>query len=239
MEQTKAAIAQIEELVAGVPGWTPIDELYSLFCLAMSTAGMAGDVVEVGAWCGRSSVVLGLAARLLGNCKVVSIDLFPERSDWIENPDGTYSFEVVIDGRRYGGYKEHRVWREPYERDIRPLYESSNGVLEIFDRVVAERGLTGTVCGIKGTSEVVPRLQKDGLRCRLAFIDGDHSYEAVCRDIVHIERVLATGGWICFDDAFSHYDGVNRAITERIVESGRYVIAQQMTRKLFVAKRAR
>jgi hypothetical protein len=48
---------------------------------------------------------------------------------------------------------------------------------------------------------------------------------------------LLPGGWICFDDAFSHYDGVNRAIQDKVINSGRYELCQQMTRKLFVARR--
>jgi len=59
----------------------------------------------------------------------------------------------------------------------------------------------------------------------------------VCEDIERIERFLVPGGWISFDDAFSHYDGVNRAITDRIINSPTYELCQQMTRKLFVARR--
>jgi hypothetical protein len=44
-------------------------------------------------------------------------------------------------------------------------------------------------------------------------------------------------GWICFDDAFSSYDGVNEAIQEHIVDSGKYKNYQQMTRKFFAAQR--
>ena len=237
IEQTVPAISQIERLVEGVPGWTPIDQLFSLFTLLLSTAGMRGDVIEIGAWCGRSSVVLGTGARLLGETRVVSIDLFPERSDWEERPDGTFSFAVTLDGRRQIGYREHTVWREPYERDIRPLYERYGGIREIFDRVVSERNLSDTVQAIRGTSDALRPLGEAGLRCRLAFVDADHSYDAVCRDIRNVEGVLLPGGWICFDDAFSHYEGVDRAIRDLVITSGKYVVAQQLTRKLFVARK--
>jgi hypothetical protein len=53
-----------------------------------------------------------------------------------------------------------------------------------------------------------------------------------------IETVLPPGGSICLDNAFSCYDGVNCANEDKIVGSGRYELCQQMTRKLFVAKRA-
>jgi hypothetical protein len=74
-------------------------------------------------------------------------------------------------------------------------------------------------------------------RLRLAFSDGDHSCDAVCQDIEIVDRYLLPGGWICFDDAFSSYDGVNQAIEEKIVESGKFRNCQQLTRKFFVAQK--
>jgi hypothetical protein len=82
-----------------------------------------------------------------------------------------------------------------------------------------------------------PEDAPSSLRCKLAFIDGDHSYEAVTADIAAVERFLVPGGWICFDDAFSCYEGVDRAISDRIINSGRYDRCQQVTRKFFVARR--
>ncbi|HEY8133602.1 MAG TPA: class I SAM-dependent methyltransferase, partial [Thermoanaerobaculia bacterium] len=87
----------------------------------------------------------------------------------------------------------------------------------------------------KGISSDVAETFKG--RIRFAFIDGDHSYDAVCRDIDAVHRFLAPGGWIAFDDAFSSYDGVSRAIEDRIINSGKYDYAQQLTRKCFVARR--
>ncbi len=43
------------------------------------------------------------------------------------------------------------------------------------------------------------------------------------------------GERLCFDDVFSHYDGVNRAIEDDIITSPDYELCQQMTRKFFVA----
>jgi hypothetical protein len=53
-----------------------------------------------------------------------------------------------------------------------------------------------------------------------------------------VERFLLPGGWICFDDAFSSYAGVDQAITELVINSGNYQQCQQLTRKLFVARYA-
>jgi predicted O-methyltransferase YrrM len=234
---TTPVINQIEELVADVPGWTPIDQLFTLFQLAYSTANLPGDIVEIGSWCGRSAVALGLAARLSGAGKVHCVDLFPEKDDWIENPDGSYSFRVTIDGRIYHGYKTHTCWREPFERDIVPLYRRNHRLLDLFRSNVAKHQLQDVIAPHKGTSETFVRSIPDTFRCRLAFLDGDHSYETVCDDIEKIERFLVPGGWICFDDAFSYYNGVNRAIEDRILRNPRFEQGQQMTRKLFIARK--
>jgi len=55
--------AQIEALVDNVHGWTPIDQLFTLYTLTWLSAELDGDVVEVGSWCGRSAVVLAAAAK--------------------------------------------------------------------------------------------------------------------------------------------------------------------------------
>jgi len=52
-----------------------------------------------------------------------------------------------------------------------------------------------------------------------------------------MDRYLVPGGWICFDDAFSYYDGVNRAIEDCIINNPGYELCQQMTRKFFIARK--
>jgi predicted O-methyltransferase YrrM len=228
--------SQIESLVENIPGWTPIDELYTLFTLTLANANLEGDIVEVGSWCGRSAVVLAAAARLMGNSHVYCADLFPEKNDWKQNTDGTYSFEVLIDNKRYGGYMEQTVWKEAFESQTGKIYELYNGVLECFEETISQRGMRDIVHAYKGDLAALLETLESDFKCRLAFLDGDHGYEAVCADIRNIERCLVPGGWLCFDDAFSCYPGVNKAI-EELISSGRYDQCQQMTRKLFVARR--
>lgn len=236
-DMTVPAWSQIEALVEGVHGWTPIDELFSLYVLTLSSAELPGDIVEVGSWCGRSAVVLAAAAKAAGRSRVHCVDLFPERDDWKQNPDGSYSFEMVIDGKRYGGYQEQTVWKETFESQTLPLYERYPGVIDCFKETVATRGMDDVVQPHRGDlASLLARLGGD-FRCRLAFLDGDHGFEAVCEDIAQIDAHLVPGGWICFDDAFSCYDGVDRAIRERIIANPRFERCQQLTRKLFVARK--
>jgi len=229
--------AQIEALVDNVHGWTPLDQLFTLYMLAWTTAELPGDIVEVGSWCGRSAVALAAAAKASGRGMVHCIDLFPEKNDWKQNADGTYSFDMVIDGKRYGGYQEQTVWKEAFESQTGTIYESYNGVFDCFRETIAKRGMDDVVRPHRGDLDSFLTKLGSGFACRLAFLDGDHGYEAVCEDINNIDKYLVPGGWICFDDAFTCYEGVSRAITELIITNPGYERCQQMTRKLFVARK--
>ena len=55
--------AHLADVIDRVPGWSPLDRLLSLFEPAFVSAHLGGDLVEIGSWCGRSAVALGLAAR--------------------------------------------------------------------------------------------------------------------------------------------------------------------------------
>lgn len=226
---------QIEEAVKDIPGWSPIDQLYTLFTLAYFIAP-EGDFLEIGSWCGRSSVVLGTAAKLKGN-KLFCLDLFPSKNDWMQNADGSYSFVTEINGTKYGGYQSQTVWQEPFEKSIAPLYEKRNSVMEYFDDSIKNNGLAECVSAHRSTSEYCYVLKAENKRISFAFIDGDHSYDAVVQDIRKVSEILLPGGVICFDDAFSHYEGVNDAIKEWIIDNPEYIAKKQMTRKLFVAQK--
>lgn len=233
---TVPVATRLEAMVRDVPGWSPADQLMALFDLAYVTP-VDGDIIELGSWCGRSATALGLAAQLSGQSVVHAVDLFPEKTDWRQNRDGTFSFSVTVRGRTIDAYGEQSVWAEPYHRDIAPIYERHQGVLDVFRDTIARNGLGDVVRPYRGNLQMFAADAPASLRCKLAFIDGDHSYDAVVADIAAVERFLVPGGWICFDDAFSSYEGVDRAIVDRIVESGRYDRCQQVTRKFFVARR--
>jgi hypothetical protein len=235
--KTTPIVKQIETMTQDIPGWSPVDQLYTLFNMAYFTAGLEGDIVEIGCWCGRSTSVLGMAARLIGKTKVHCVDLFPGRNDWKQNPDGSHSLQVEINGRRCSGYKTHTVWKEPYERDIAPLFEKHDSVLDAFMETIGKFGLDDLVITHRGDSCLFAESVARTFQCKLAFIDGDHDYESVCSDIRNMERFLVPGGWMCFDDAFSSYEGVSQAIRDCILDDPGFDLCQQMTRKFFVARK--
>lgn len=227
---------KIEEYISTIPGWTPFDELLSLFHLAFSTSNMGGDVLEIGSWCGRSTAVLALACQMTkGN--VHAVDLFPHKHDWYRNDDGSYSFRVDIDGRRKDGYNEQTVWAEPFERDIAPIYEQHESILDFFWSNLRDAGVHEAVTAFRGNTDMYFSTEGHGKRYRLAFIDGDHSRAAVSQDIRYVEEALLPGGWIAFDDAFSCYDGVDAAIRDLVIDSGHYCNHAKIARKFFIAQK--
>ncbi|NKD55220.1 MULTISPECIES: class I SAM-dependent methyltransferase [unclassified Haematospirillum] len=234
---TQPIASRIESAVRDIPGWSPLDQLQCLFTLAFSSAHLQGDILELGSWCGRSAIVLGMAAQATGKVKVHCVDLFPEKNDWFRNADGTYSFSVQLNGVTFGAYQDQTVWEEPFLRDIAPLYERWPGTLEAFNDSVRKHNLEGCVIPYRADLESFVRNVAPDFCLSLAFIDGDHGFHAVCKDIETVEPFLLSGGWICFDDAFSSYNGVNDAIRDMVIHSGKYERFQQMTRKLFVAQK--
>lgn len=239
--RTTPAIRQIEELVSDVPGWSPIDQLYSLFLLTYTYPSKVTNIVELGSWCGRSSLALGFAVDLLmreqdTEACVHAVDLYPEKDDWYQNDDGSYSFCTKYDGKEQSAYTDQRVWQEPFDRDIKPVYERFSGTWEAFNHFIETAQYNHIIKPFRGTFREFLRDSFKGT-AQIVFLDGDHSYEAVSRDIECAYEILEPGGIIAFDDAFSYYDGVDQPIRELVIGSGRFRRAKQITRKCFIAQK--
>jgi len=61
----------------------------------------------------------------------------------------------------------------------------------------------------------------------LIFVDGDHTYEGLSRDIKHIKDHLRPGGYLVVHDYFGWYNGTTnkspiRAVAHELVKSGEY-----------------
>ncbi|MEO7404392.1 MAG: class I SAM-dependent methyltransferase, partial [Burkholderiales bacterium] len=162
--------AILEEVARDVPGWTPHDQLLALNALALGTAHLGADILELGSWCGRSAVALGLAARASA-AAVHCLDLFPERDDWKQNADGSFSMRVSLPEGTIGAYEAQTVWKEPFERDIAPLYKRHQGTLALFRETIKRYGLADTVTGHRGTSRLLETTFPSAQRYRLAFVD--------------------------------------------------------------------
>jgi predicted O-methyltransferase YrrM len=237
MIKNKSIAQKISSSIMDIPGWSPDDQLLALYTLAISLSDLKGDILEIGSWCGRSSAVLGFAAKLSQKDRVYCVDLFPKKEDWYENDDGTFSIKIQIDGETIYGCKEQTLWRKPFYEEILPIYDSNpGGPLDIFKKVMLENNLDGVVFPERGDLKSFLKKKNNTFKVKLAFIDGDHSYEAVVDDIRRVEPFLSDGAWVCFDDAFTVYNGVDNAINDYILDNGKYELFHQITRKMFIAR---
>lgn len=225
----------ISNCVKDIHGWSPVEQLYSLYLLGLLTQNLEGDFVEIGAWGGRSAIALGLAAKQLNNTCVHSIDYFPNIDDWKENIDGTYSFNIKFNGNIIDGHKQQTVWKEPFENSILPFYKKHPHLLDYFIKNIQECGLKNIVKPFKGNSEIFIKSLPNDFKCKLVYIDGEHSSQAVKTDIVSLKNHIVENGIICFDDAFSGYLGVDEAIEKLVINSGEFYSFVKLTRKLFIA----
>ncbi len=141
-------------------------------------------VVEIGSYCGGSTVVIGRAAA-----------------------------------RRNPGVKLYAI--EPFTFDeARYQYHYET----LFDRNVGEWGLTSNVVKVKKMSEKAA-LDWDR-EIDFLYIDGDHSYESVVRDIDNFVRFVRAEGLFAFHDyKFAGKEGVRRAVDEFVIPHYRPVFS--------------
>ena len=180
--------------------------------------------------------MLALAAKQKKDVKLFCVDLFPELSDWIENSDGSRS----IQGKNGVIYlEEHPIFKEPFVSQVLPVYNDEMSPLRWLQGSLARNNLNEFVDIFKGDiSDFMKNPVRDSIKCGLVFIDADHSFKSVCRDIEFAEKVLVPGGWLCLDDANTVYTGVDQAIQKMITSKPHmYRNIIQVTRKMLIAQR--
>ena len=131
--------------------------------LAKSVAHESCRMLEIGSWCGDSTVVLGQVARAY-NGKVFCVDW------WKGNP----------------------------ETDLEHYAESCD-VFGVFWQRMKDEGLSETVVPIRASSDVAAQVLRQR-RFDLVFIDGDHRYEQVKRDIANYGPMVKPTGILCGHD---------------------------------------
>lgn len=93
----------------------------------------------------------------------------------------------------------------------------------IFDRFtknIKEIGLEAYIKVFKMYSQEARGKINDNIR--LLFIDGDHEYESVYRDIKLFEGLVNSGGIIAIHDYSIAFPGVIKAVKEGITDTGRF-----------------
>ena len=154
----------------------PEDEGDALFDAACSLHGDAAraPIVEIGSWCGRSTVWLGAAARQLGTV-VFAID-------------------------HHRGSEENQPgweWHDP------TLVDAATGLintLPFFRSTIAKAGLEDVVVAIVGASPIVASRWDTPIG--FLFIDGGHGVDPARADYANWTPHVMVGGLLAIHDVF-------------------------------------
>ena len=179
-----------------IRGFMPPDEGRALHNHA-STVAAEGPFLEVGSYCGKSTVYLGAAACQRGRL------LF------------------AVDHHR--GSEENQPGWEWHEPD---LVDPASGLIDTlpeFRRTIRDSGLDGTVVAVVGDSPSVAAVW--GTPLALLFIDGGHGVEPAHADYQGWVPHLAEGGTLLIHDVFPDPADGGRPpfeIYQRAVASGAF-----------------
>lgn len=189
----------------------PLDEGLALF-EAASSVPVDGPMLEVGSYCGKSSIYLGAAAANLDRV------LF------------------AVDHHR--GSEENQAGWEHHEPDLVDPAANKLDTLPTFRRTIHDAGLEKSVIAVVADSPTLGPLWTTPLS--LLFIDGGHGEEPARLDYEVWTPHVAVGGTLCIHDVFPDPADGGRPPYERIykpaVESGMF-IEQRVVGSLRVLRR--
>lgn len=179
-----------------VKGFLDEREAACLYRLALE-AGKKGPCLEIGSYCGKSSVYLGTA------CK--------------EN--GTVLFSLDY----HTGSEEQQPGEEYFDPDLLDRESGKIDTLKFFRKTITDFDLDDVVIPVIGRSATIGRVWKTPLS--LIFIDGSHAYDSVLSDYEIWGKNLMPGGYLLFHDIFSDPAKGGQApyrVYQQAVDSGRY-----------------
>jgi hypothetical protein len=165
--------------------------------LAAQADTPAGDLVEIGAFLGKSAVVIGEYLR--PEERFVVIDLFGDLSLLGESPED--------DANRAENTKSYpRLTRDRFEANYLALHDQLPIVVQAPSDRIMEHVEPGTV--------------------RFVHVDASHLYEPVAEDCRSVKKMLRPDGVAAFDDwRNAKCPGVAAAIWESVVTDGLVPVA--------------
>ena len=181
-------------LAEQVTGFMPADEGRALFDAAVQYLD-EGIGVEIGTYCGKSTVLLGAAARQTGGV-LYTID-------------------------HHHGSEEHQAGWDYHDASMVDPVTGLFDTLPTARHTLDAAGLDDHVVAIVGRSPVVARGWRTPLR--LLFIDGGHTEEAAQRDFDGWARWVEVGGALIIHDVFPNPDEGGQApfhIYRRALDTG-------------------
>jgi len=191
-----APAARLFELAEQVAGFMPSDEGRALYDAAASYLG-DGVGVEIGTYCGKSTLMLGAAAQQTGGV-LYTID-------------------------HHHGSEEHQPGWEYHDSSMVDAVTGRFDTLPALRHALDAAGLDEHVVAVVGKSVVVARDWRTPLR--LLFIDGGHTEEAAQRDFDGWAKWVDVGGALIIHDVFPDPDDGGQApfhIYRRALDTGAF-----------------
>jgi predicted O-methyltransferase YrrM len=175
-----ARSARLEDLILlarAAKGFMPDDEGLALLDAAVR-AGQANPagatLMEIGAWCGKSTVYLGAAAEMTG--------------------------AVLFSLDHHHGSEENQPGWDHHDHDVVDPSTGRIDTLAFWRRTVDGARLGPSVVGLVGDSPTVASRWRTPLD--LCFIDGGHGHEPAWADFTGWAPHVALGGWLAIHDVF-------------------------------------
>ncbi len=164
------------EIINNVKGFMDEEEGQHLFEIALAAIRTGYPCLEIGSYCGKSSIYLGTAVK--------------------ENKGVLFS----IDHHR--GSEEQQPGEDYFDPELYDHRYSHIDTLPLFRQVLEKAGLEDTVIPIVGKSDVVARMWATPLS--LVFIDGGHAFETAYTDYNCWVGHIIPGGYLLIHDIFKN-----------------------------------
>lgn len=190
------AAARLFDLAEQVTGFLPADEGRALYDAAIRYLG-DGIGVEIGTYCGKSTLLLGAAAQQ-GGALVYTVD-------------------------HHHGSEEHQPGWEYHDATLVDPVTGLFDTLPTLRHTLDAAGLDDHVVAIVGRSPVVARGWRTPLR--LLFIDGGHTEEAAQRDFEGWANWVDTGGALIIHDVYPNPEDGGQApyhVYRRALDTGAF-----------------
>jgi predicted O-methyltransferase YrrM len=187
-----------KENINKVKGFLDEREADCLYKLALK-AGKNGPCLEIGSYCGKSSVYIGTACR--------------------ENSTVLFSID------HHTGSEEQQPGEAYFDPDLSDEETGKVDTLKQFRKTIADFDLEDVVIPVIGRSALIGSVWKTPLS--LIFIDGSHAYESVLNDYNIWANNLIPGGYLLFHDIFPDPAKGGQApylVYQKAVESGLYEV---------------
>jgi MMP 1-O-methyltransferase len=168
-----ASAARLFALADRVTGFMPAEEGRALYDTAVNYLG-DGVAVEIGTYCGKSTLLLGAAAQQGGG--------------------------VLYTVDHHHGSEEHQPGWEYHDTSLVDAVSGRFDTLPSLRRALDAAELDENVVAVVGKSVVVARGWRTPLR--LLFIDGGHTEEAAQRDFDGWAKWVDVGGALIIHDVF-------------------------------------